>query len=218
MRQPHLQISEERQLGAGTGDLLEVERRRDQRLLEDRPLCHHVAPRRPHDRSAGKCLPSLEPHQLREGDEDAVLARDVLDDAAPAAETRRAARATVVSWHRPPRGAGTGHDDELGAIQCREHRGERMPDVLADQDRRPAPGRVERLDAPAGLDETLLVEDTVGRQEHLPVDMANPGIGAAQPGIDRRVVEAVLVDLVEAQGDVERRRLRVAVLSCQIVE
>ena len=77
---------------------------------------------------------------------------------------------------------------------------------------------VERLDAPAGLDEPLLVEDAVGGQEHLAVDMADPGIGAAQPGIERRVVEPVLVDLVEAQGDVERRRLRVAVLAREIVE
>ena len=140
MRQPHLQIGEQRQVGAGAGDLLEVERRRDQRLLEDRPSRDHVAPRGP-PRSIRRempCRPRTRP-------------------AAPARRRRRARSA--MSWtmrlQRPrlagrpaplsspgtdaARGAGAGHDDELGAVERREHRREGVPGVLADQDRRPAP-------------------------------------------------------------------------------
>ena len=218
VRQPHLQVGEQRQVGAGPGDLLEVDRRRDQRLLEDRPLDRQLSPGRGDDGAAGKRLSPLESHQLRQGDVDAVLARDVLDDAAPAAQAGRPAGPAFLARHGAARRARARHDDELGAVERREHRREGMPGVLADQDRGPAPRGIERLDATARLDEPLLVEDPVGRQEHLAVDVPDPGVTAAQAGVDRGIVEPVLVDLVEAEGDIERRGLGVAVLAGEIVE
>ena len=88
-----------------------------------------------------------------------------------------------------------------------------MPGVLADEDRRPAPAGVERLHAPARLDEPLLVEDAVRGQEDLAVDVPDAGIWAAQRGVQPGVEQPVLVHLVEAEGDVERRGFRVAVLA-----
>ena len=93
-----------------------------------------------------------------------------------------------------------------------------MPGVLTDQDRRASPRRVERLHAPAGLDEPFLIEDSVGREEHLAVDVADAGVAISQSGVERGVVEPVLVQLVEAEGDVERRGLGIAVLAREILE
>ena len=147
-----------------------------------RPLRQQVAPRAGQDRAAGKRLAALEPHQLRQRDVDAVLAGDVLDQPAPAGQARRASRGVVAGDHAAG-GAGAGDDDELGAVERREHRGERVPGILADEDRRPAPAGVERLHAPARLDEALLVEDAVGGEEDLPVDVADPGVGPAERGV-----------------------------------
>ena len=108
----------------------------------------------------------------------------------------------------PAGGAGARNDDQLGAVQRRQHRGERVPGIFTDEDRRPAPSGIECLDAPPGLDETLLVEDAVGRKEDLPVDVADPGVRPAERGVQPRVVEPVSVDLVEAQRNVERRGYR----------
>jgi hypothetical protein len=93
-----------------------------------------------------------------------------------------------------------------------------VPGVFADQDGGPAPPRVERLHTPSSLDEPLLVEHAVGRQKDLAVDVAHPGVRAAERRVEGRVVEAVLVHLVEAEGDVHRRRLGIAVLAGQVVE
>ncbi len=89
------------------------------------------------------------------------------------------------------RRAGAGHQDELSAVQRREHRRERVPGVLADEDRRPTPAGVERLHAPPRLDEALLVEHAVGRQEDLAMHVPDPGLGAAQRGVEPGVVESV---------------------------
>ena len=71
--------------------------------------------------------------------------------------------------------------------------------------------------APARLDEPLLVEHAVGRQEDLAVDVPDAGVGAAERGVEAGVEEPVLVHLVEAEGDVERRGLGVAVLAGEVV-
>ena len=89
MRQPHLQIGEQRQVGTGPGDLLEVQISQDQRLFEDRGFGDELPPGRSHDGAAGEGLPAFETHELGQGDEDAVLARDVLRDATPTARDSR---------------------------------------------------------------------------------------------------------------------------------
>ena len=64
MRQPHLEVGQERKVGSGPGDLLEVQDRRDDRLLKDRRLHQEVAARTGQNRSAGKRLAALESHEL----------------------------------------------------------------------------------------------------------------------------------------------------------
>jgi hypothetical protein len=114
--------------------------------------------------------------------------------------------------------AGTRDDDELCAVERREHRRERVPGVFADEHCRPAPAGVERLHGAAGLDEALLVEDAVGRQEDFAVDVPDAGVRAAERGVERGVVQPVLEDLVEADRDVERWSARRAVLPAEVVE
>ena len=52
-----------------------------------------------------------------------------------------------------------------------------MPGIFADEDRRPAPTGIERLHAPAGLDEPFLIEDAVGREKDLSMDVTDSGVG-----------------------------------------
>ena len=215
--QPHLQVGQQREVGTGAGDLLEVEGGRDQRLLEDRAFREDIAAWTREDRSAGKRLAALETHQLRERHEDAVLASDVLHDPLPAGKAGRPSGG-VVGGDDAAGGARARNDDQLGSTERREHRRERVPGILTDQDRGSAPPGVESLDAPAGLDESLLVEHAVGGQEHLAVDVPDARVGAAKSGVETRVVETVAVDFVEAEGDVERRGLRVLVLAGEVGE
>ena len=128
------------------------------------PSREDVAARTGDERPAGKGLAALEADQLGQRDEDAVLLGDVLHHAAPSARGWPAGRRCRPSADHAAGRARARDDDELGAIQRREHRRERVPGVLADEDRGPAPAGVERLDAPAGLDEALLVEHAVGRE------------------------------------------------------
>jgi hypothetical protein len=50
------------------------------------------------------------------------------------------------------------------------------------------------------------------------MDVPDAGVGAAEGGVQAGVEEPVLVHFVEAEGDVERRRLGVAVLTGEVVE
>ena len=182
MRQPHLEIGQQREVGARPGDLLEVQDCGDDRFLKDRCLHQQVPPRTGQDRSAGKRLPTLESHQLRQGHVDAVLPGDVLGQPAPAGQTHRTSRGVIAGDH-PAGGAGARDDDQLGAIERRQHGSEGVPGILADEDRRPAPTGIEGLDAPAGLDEAFLVEDAVGGQKDLSMDVTDPGVWPAERGV-----------------------------------
>src|SRR5207244_10081495 len=85
---------------------------------------------------------------------------------------------------------------------------ERVPRVLADQDRRPAPARVERPDLTAAIHEALLVEHAVRGEEHLAVHLPDARVLAAERRVQARVVEMVLEDLIEPDRDVYRRGSR----------
>ncbi len=182
MRQSHLEIGQQREVGACPGDLLEVEYRGDDRLLEHRPLHQQIPSGSRQDRPTGKRLATLESNQLRQGHVHAVLAGDVLCQPAPASKTHRASRGLVTGGHAPG-GAGTGDDDQLSAIECRKHRSEGVPGIFADEDGRPAPPGIEGLHAPAGLDEALLIENAVGREKDLSMDMADTRVRPAERGV-----------------------------------
>src|SRR5881392_1406795 len=78
-----------------------------------------------------------------------------------------------------PRAGDALHDHELGPLECRDRPRERVPRVLADQDRRPAPAGIERPDLAAAIHEPLLVEHAVRGEEHLAVHLPDTGCGAA---------------------------------------
>src|SRR5213596_1960825 len=69
--------------------------------------------------------------------------------------------------------------DELGPLKRGDRARERVPRVLADQDRRPPPARVERPDLAAAIHEALLVEHAVRGEEHLAVHVTDAGCGVA---------------------------------------
>ena len=185
MRQAHLQIGQQRQIGAGPRDLLEVERRRHQRLLEHRRRAPAGLRAAGDDAIRPETPSPLEAHQLREGDVHAVLAGDVLHDPLHRARLAgRPARRRSVTTPRaglalgmmmscaPPSAAS------MGVNEC--HASSQISIAARPQ------RRIERLHAAARLDEPLLVEDAVGRQEHLPVDVPDAGVGAAERGVQRR--------------------------------
>ena len=185
--QPHLEIGEQRQVRPRAGDLLEVERRRDQRLLEQRALARSASPRGiRHERAAGKRLAALEAHQLRQRDDRRRARRRCPGRSAPAGEARwvgpppsspdrcRApgSRSGTMMSCAPSSAASIGVNECQASSQIR----------IAARPQR----RVERLHAPPGLDEALLVEHSVGRQEHLAVDVPDAGVGPAQRDVERR--------------------------------
>jgi hypothetical protein len=93
-----------------------------------------------------------------------------------------------------------------------------VPRILTDEQGRPAPAGIECLHAAAGLYEAFFVEDTVGGQEDLPVDMADAGVGPTERSIQPGVVQPVSVHLVEAERQVERRGPGFLVLPAEIVK
>jgi hypothetical protein len=80
-----------------------------------------------------------------------------------------------------------------------------VPGVLADENAGPPPGEVEGADLVAALDEALLVEQPVGGEKVLAMDVADrcPPLGAERD-VHRAVVQRALEQLVEADDDVER--------------
>ena len=78
MGQSHLEVGQERKVGPGPGDLLEVQHRRNDSLLEDRCLRQQVAAGAGQNRASGECLATLEANQLGKGNVDPVLPGDVL--------------------------------------------------------------------------------------------------------------------------------------------
>ena len=90
------------------------------------------------------------------------------------------------------------------AVERRDQSRERMPRVLADEHRGAAPRRVERTDLVAALDESLLVEQSVRRQERLAVNVQDLGRASA-PHVRQAVVQVAIELLVEPDHGVDRR-------------
>src|SRR6185437_7700225 len=182
-----------------------------------RALDEQITPGTGDDGTAGERLASLEADQLRKGDVDAVLPGDVLRDPGPTTQTDGPTGGVVGGTHSSGR-ARAGNDDDLSAVQRREHGRERMPGVFADQDGGPTPARVEGLHRAARLDKPLLVEDTVGGEKYLAVDVADAGFGPSQGGVEPGVEEPILMHLVETECHIDRCALGILVLTGQIVE
>jgi hypothetical protein len=74
------------------------------------------------------------------------------------------------------------------------------------------------LNTAARLHESLLVEHPIGRQEDLTMDVTDACLRPAQGGVDPGIVEAVSVDLVEAQGYIQGRSSGFLMLLAEIIE
>src|SRR6184192_1070043 len=159
-------------------DLLEVDVVGQHRFLEQRPAQHDVTGRAHHHRASGEPLAALEPHEARERHPHAVLVGHAAQDALPPHYARREPDAFLVHSCAACRRRAR-HDHELGPLERRDRARERVPRVLADQDRRPAPAGIERPDLAAAIHEALLVEHAVRGEEHLAVHLPDTGCGAA---------------------------------------
>jgi hypothetical protein len=217
MGQSHFEICQQREVGSGAGDFLEVEDRRDDRILKDRSLDQQITPGARQDRSPGERLAALKSHQLCQCDINPVLPGDVLCQTSPASQTDGPTGGVIATYH-PPSRTGTRNEDDLSSIESRQHRGERVPSVLTDKDRCPPPTSIERLHAAAGLDEALLVEDPVGGKKDLAVNVPNPGVWPAERSVEARVIKSIPMDFVEAERNIDRRRAGFFVLAAEVIE
>jgi len=200
VRQLHLEIRQQRQVGAGAGDLLEIERRRHQRFVEERASHDQVAARAGYQRSTDEPLAALESDELGERDVHPVLARNVLHQPLP---PEGAGGATAFDRLNASRRAGARHQDELRPVQRADRRHDRVPCVLAHEEHGAPPVGLERCNTASRLDEPLLVEHAVRRQEDLPMHVPDGRTAPSQRSVDRRVVQPVAMHFVEAERDVE---------------
>src|SRR5688500_2931629 len=125
VRQPHLEIGEQRQIGPRSGDLLKIDQRGYYRLLENRALSQNATPVPGHHAPTLKRLSALTAHAVSPSVIDPMLGRDVLDQAPPARQTHRAPR-RVVGGDYSARGTRAWDNDQLGAVQRGKHGGEGM--------------------------------------------------------------------------------------------
>ena len=103
-----------------------------------------------------------------------MLVRDALEDPLPPHHARRQPRPLLVPARAACRRRAR-HDHQLRTLQRRDRPGDRVPGVLADQDRDPPVTGVEGLDIAPPVHEALLVEHAVRGQEHLAVDVEDTG-------------------------------------------
>ena len=137
--------------------------------------------------------------------------RDRLVDPDAVAEDDERRRQLGVGPHqRPPRGRRAESDlvgrrevaprrrrdvdQDLGAVERQQLRHRQVPEVLADADPEPDPEpRRHRAQQVARREEPALVEQTVGRQEQLPVDVADLAV-LEQGGRDEQPVVRRFLD------------------------
>src|SRR6185312_14989371 len=129
-------------------------------------------------------------------------------------------RNSVLPRPRTSRRSGRANENGAGAIERKQRPRQAVPGVLTDEHGAATPRCVECPERLTALDEPFLVEQSVRRQEVLPVDVPYQRRGAADPHPHRAVVEDVVPDLVKAEYDLERPvgclRDRVAVHALQI--
>ena len=205
-RQSTLQVREQRRIGARRRQGVQIDIGCYQRFLEQRPARQDSPCGIDDRRRARESLPALEAHQVREGDEYAVLLRDAAHDALPPNDRcRQGLSFAVFVFAEPSCRRCARHDEQLSAFERGDRRGQGMPCVFANENRGPAsPIRLERSDAvlPA-IDESLFVENAVGGKEHLAMDVAHVGFLFSERRVQGRVVDVVLEALVEADGDID---------------
>ena len=134
-----------------------------------------------------------------------MLLGDVAHEAVPSRDARRP-RDRVIARIDAARGRRRGEEDHRRAVEREQRAGKRVPGVLADEHREPAPRRIEGANVVAALDETLFVEQTVGGQEVLAVHVPDERRVASESHPQRAVVEDAVPRLVKADRDLERLR------------
>jgi hypothetical protein len=190
---------------------------RHRRIIEHRRTHEDLAVGTDQHRATRERLAALESDQLCQCDEDPVLHRAVAGDLLPACEGIRLAGMQRIG-RDPARGARGHHRNQLGAVNRRDGRRDRMPDVLAHQHRRPAESCREGTHVPPGIDEAFLVEHSIGGKKDLAMHMPNPGVAPAEGSPHGGVVVAVVAPLVEAETDLQRGCLRPGVPHGQFCE
>ena len=135
----------------------------------------------------------------------AVFLRNVAHEALPSRDARRTGHRVLARPHAA-RGRRARDEDHRGAVECEQGAGERVPGVLAHEHRESSPRCIERADVVAALHEALLVEQPVGGEKVLPVDVANERLVAAQAHPHRAVVQYAVPQLVESDRDLDGPR------------
>ena len=210
VRHHRLEIGDERHVGARARDVGEVDRR-PTRIASSHSgarAAHVALAARRRSDAPGNSLPPSLPTRFASATIHAVLVGDVANRAAPSGSTLAGPGTSSVLGQAPRAGGADAHEDDLRAVERGDRAGQAVPRILADEHRRASPRRVERADLAAALDEPLLVEQAVRRQEHLAMDVANRAARLAERDVHRAVVQLVVPDLVEAERDVERPRRR----------
>jgi hypothetical protein len=91
-----------------------------------------------------------------------------------------------------------------------------VPRILTNEHGGTAPTGIEGLNTPSGLNEALLVEDSVCGKEDLAMNVSDAGVGPAQGSVESGVIEAVAMHLIKSERHVQRWRSGIGVLAGQI--
>ena len=173
VRHHRLEIGDERHVRARARDVGQVDRRGDDRLLPERPANAHLALRAGEHRAAGE-------HASRPRCRRGSPARRRSPCSSAMSRVSRSQRDTLagpgtssVLRPRSARGRRGRHEDDLRAVERGDRPAEAVPGIFAHEDRGASPRRVERADVATALDEALLVEQPVRRQEHLAMDVTH---------------------------------------------
>ena len=220
------QVRKEGPAGPDPRDLAHREFRAHASGGEERSPCEQLAVGTPRRRSAREQLPPFRPRQLGSQHEDSVLPGGARPETVPRAKVGRQRRRSgarfgpaqgrrdrcrsVGQGPKPPRRRRRHAQHGLGAVQGQHGGGQAVPQVLAHEQAHPPEPRVERPQVATGLHEPPLVEETVGGQEELAVDVHHLVPAPARRQIGGAVAEAMPVPLVEPQDHVAaaaRRRL-----------
>src|SRR6185437_551698 len=154
-----------------------------------------------------KRLAALGADEIGESHENAMFIGDVANEALPAAHARRSGYAVRLRTRAASR-RRRGNEDDLRGVERGNRGGQAMPRILAHEHCGASPGRIEGAHAAPSFDEPLLVEQTVGRQEHLPVYVPHDRLALTECDIERAVIESVVPDLVKSDDYIDRRGRR----------
>src|SRR5438034_3683659 len=162
-------VAQERQGDALAPDVLEVHVDEVQPLVEERRREDRLARRRDDLRAAPERDGFVDPDPI---DEDHERRRQLGIGAHERPPRRRRPEPDVVARREVPARRRRDVEQDLGAVQGQQLWRLEMPEVLADgdPDAHAEPGR-HRPQHVAGGEEPALVEETVGGQEHLAVDV-----------------------------------------------